>query len=135
MGRSVIYSAKSILGPAVDGIFIQSGTGTVAHGSIPVDNTAEPTESLFALYDFGTSGTLKGCRSVWGKTSRASARSPVPRRTIVDAAITYQYGKHLKSVINIDNLLDKKYIYSVRSENVQVPGSPFNLKFSLSYSL
>ena len=54
------YHAKSILGPAVNGLFIQPGTGSVAYGSIPVDNTAEQTESIYALYDFGNSGPVQG---------------------------------------------------------------------------
>src|SRR6202000_3437645 len=32
VGSFANYSAKSVLGPAVNGIFIQPGTGTVAHG-------------------------------------------------------------------------------------------------------
>ena len=58
----------------------------------------------------------------------------VPGRTIVDASINYQYNKHIKYTITIDNLLDKKYIYSVRSENVQVPGTPINIKFAIAYT-
>jgi outer membrane receptor for ferric coprogen and ferric-rhodotorulic acid len=139
------YSAKSVLGPAVDGIFIQPGTGAVAHGSIPVDNTAEQTESLYALYDFGTRGTFKGLSLGLGEnfqSKRAITDGPnqvfwgyIPNRTVVDASINYKYDKHLKYTITIDNLLDKKYIYSVRSENVIVPGTPFNIKFAVSYSL
>jgi iron complex outermembrane receptor protein len=58
----------------------------------------------------------------------------VPGRTIVDAVINYQYNKHIKYTVNIDNLLDKKYIYSVRSENVQVPGTPINVKVAIAYT-
>ncbi len=139
------YSAKSILGPAVNGIFIQPGTGSVAYGSIPVDNTAEQTESLYALYDFGSSGSLKGVSIGIGEnfqSKRAVTDGPdqvfwgyVPARTLVDASINYKYSRHIKYTVTIDNLLNKKYIYSVRSENVQVPGTPFNIKFAVSYSL
>ena len=138
------YSAKSILGPAIDGIYVQPGTGSVAHGSIPVNNTAEQTESLYALYDFGSSGIVKGLTVGLGEnfqSKRAVTDGPnqvfwgyVPSRMIVDASINYQFDKHIKYSVNIDNLLDKKYIYSVRSENVQIPGTPINVKFAVSYS-
>lgn len=142
------YSAKSILGPAVNGAtgatFIQPGTGHVAYNSIPVNNTAEQTESCYALYNF-SSGSLKGLSIGLGEnfqSKRAVTDGPnqvfwgyVPGRTIVDSSITYKYNEHIKYNVNIDNLLNKKYIYSVRSENVQVPGTPFNIKFSVTYSL
>jgi outer membrane receptor protein involved in Fe transport len=139
------YSAKSILGPAVDGKFIQPGTGSVAHGSIPVDNTAEQTESIYGLYDFGNSGVYKGLSIGLGEnfqSKRAVTDGPdqvfwgyVPGRTLVDSSINYRYNKHIRYTVTIDNLLNKKYIYSVRSENVQVPGTPFNIKFEITYSL
>jgi len=144
IGSFANYSAKSILGPAVNGKFIQPGTGSVAYGSIPVDNTAEQTESLYALYDFGNSGPYKGLSIGIGEnfqSKRAVTDGPdqvfwgyVPGRVIVDSSINYQYDKHIKYTITIDNLLDKKYIYSVRSENVQVPGTPFNIKFAVAYT-
>jgi outer membrane receptor for ferric coprogen and ferric-rhodotorulic acid len=139
------YSAKSILGPAVDGKFIQPGTGSVAVGSIPVNNTAEQTESIYALYDFGSTGVYKGLSIGLGEnfqSKRAVTDGPnqvfwgyVPGRTIVDSSINYRYNKHIRYTVTIDNLLNKKYIYSVRSENVQVPGTPFNIKFEITYSL
>ncbi len=138
------YSAKSILGPAVNGTFIQPGTGHVAYGSIPVDNTAEQTESLYALYNI-TSGTFKNLSIGVGEnyqSKRAVTDGPdqvfwgyVPDRTIVDSNITYKYNDHLRYTVTIDNLLDTKYIYAVRSENVQIPGTPINIKFAVSYSL
>jgi iron complex outermembrane receptor protein len=138
------YSAKSILGPAVNGTFIQPGTGHVAYGSIPVDNTAEQTESLYALYNV-TNGPLKNLSIGIGEnyqSKRAVTDGPdqvfwgyVPNRTIVDSNISYKYNNHLRYTVTIDNLLDNKYIYSVRSENVQIPGTPFNIKFAVTYSL
>ncbi len=35
----------------------------------------------------------------------------------------------------IDNLLDKKYIYSARSEDVLVPGTPINVKVSVTFKM
>jgi len=138
------YSAKSILGPAVNGVFVQPGTGHVAVGSIPVDNTAEQTESLYGLYNFDNVGMFKGLSVGLGEnfqSKRAVTDGPdqvfwgyVPGRTLVDSSINYQYNRHIKYTVTIDNLLDKKYIYSVRSENVQIPGTPINAKFQVSYT-
>jgi iron complex outermembrane receptor protein len=144
IGSMANYSAKSVLGPAVDGLFIQPGTGTVAHGTIPVNNTAEHTASLYALYNFDT-GILKNASFGIGgnfQSKRAVTDGPnqvfwgyIPGRTIIDMNVSYKYSEHIKYNMNIDNLFDKKYIYSSRSENVQVPGTPINIKFSLTYTL
>lgn len=148
MGSFANYSAKSILGATYDGFkgstFKQPGTGTVAYGSIPVDNTAEQTESIFALYNF-KDGNFKGLQIGVGEnyqSKRAVTDGPnqvfwgyIPGRTIVNSTINYEYSKHIKYTITIDNLLNKKYIYSSRSENVIVPGTPVNVKFSVTYSL
>ena len=109
------YSAKSILGPAVDGIFVQPGTGSVAHGSIPVDNTAQQTESLYALYNFDSRGSLKGLSIGIGEnfqSKRAVTDGPdqvfwgyVPKRTPggLDDQLRVQpahqvHGEHRQSV-------------------------------------
>jgi len=144
IGSFANYAAKSILGPAVDGKFIQPGTGSVAHGSIPVDNTAEHTASLYSVYNFDE-GSLKNVSLGVGanfQSKRAVTDGPnqvfwgyVPGRTIVDSNISYKYNSHIKYTVTINNLLNKKYIYSVRSENVQIPGTPFNIKFAVSYTL
>lgn len=144
IGSAANYSAKSILGPAVNGTFAQPGLGgRVAFGSIPVNNTAEQTASLYALYNFDQ-GDLKGWQFGLGpnfQSKRAVTDGPnqvfwgyVPARTIVNATVNYEYNPHLKYTLTIDNLLDKKYIYAVRSENVQIPGTPINLKISVAYT-
>ncbi len=144
IGSMANYAAKSVLGPAVIGTFIQPGTGTVAVGSIPVDNTAEHTASLYTLYNFD-SGALKNLSLGVGgnfQGKRAVTDGPnqvfwyyLPGRTIIDMNASYKYSEHIKYNLNIDNLLNKKYIYSSRSENVIVPGTPINVKFSITYTL
>lgn len=147
IGTFANYSAKSLLGATYDGaqggLFVQPGTGHVAYGSIPVDNTAEQTESLYGLYKF-TSGSLKGLQIGLGEnyqSKRAITDGPdqvfwgyVPSRIVVDSSISYQYSKEIRIDVTIDNLLDKKYIYSVRSEDVIVTGEPINMKFAVTYS-
>jgi iron complex outermembrane receptor protein len=138
------YKAKSVLGPAVDGKYVQPGTGTVAHGSIPVNNTAERTASLYGMYTFD-SGRLQNVSVGIGAnylSKRAVTDGPnqvfwgyIPKRTVVNAIVSYKYNQHLSYTLNVDNVFNKKYIYSVRSENVQVPGTPINIKLTVSYTL
>jgi len=148
IGSFANYSAKSILGATFDGfkgsIFLQPGTDHVAYGSIPVDNTAEQTASIYGLYKF-TSGPLHGF--TWGLGANYQSKRAItdgtnqvfwgyiPSRTVVDTTITYTFNKHLSYNLMIDNLLDKKYIYSARSEDVLVPGTPINVKVSVTYKL
>jgi iron complex outermembrane recepter protein len=148
MGSFANYSAKSLLGPAYNGYvgskFVQPGTNSIAYGSIPVDNTAQQTESIYALYNI-RSGDFKGLQIGLGENyqaKRAITDGPnqvfwgyVPSRVVLNSTINYEYNSHIKYTMTIDNLLNKKYIYSVRSENVIVPGTPINVKFSVSYSL
>jgi iron complex outermembrane receptor protein len=137
------YAAKSVLGPAVNGVYVQPGTGNVAVGSIPVDNTAEQTVSVYSLYNFD-SGALNHLSVGFGgnfQSKRAVTDGPnqvffgyIPKRTIFDANASYTYNEHIKYNVNIENLFDKSYIYSSRSENVQIPGTPFNIKVSMTYT-
>jgi len=53
----------------------------------------------------------------------------------VDTNIRYEYNKHITYALSINNLLNEKYIYSSRSEDVLVPGAPLNAKFSITYKL
>jgi outer membrane receptor protein involved in Fe transport len=148
MGSFANYSAKSLLWPAYNGYvvgkFVQPGTNSIDYGSIPVDNTAQQTESIYALYNI-RSGDFKGLQIGLGENyqaKRAITDGPnqvfwgyVPSRVVLNSTINYEYNSHIKYTMTIDNLLNKKYIYSVRSENVIVPGTPINVKFSVSYSL
>jgi iron complex outermembrane receptor protein len=142
MGSFSLYDAKSILGPAAK-TFIQPYTGTIIADSLPVNNTSEKSASLFGLYRF-TEGAVKGLSVGLGAnhlTKRAITDNAnqvwfgwVPGRTLVNANITYRYSPKINYGLNIDNLLNTKYIYSVRSVNVIVPGQAFNVKFSVDYT-
>ncbi|HEY4249092.1 MAG TPA: TonB-dependent receptor plug domain-containing protein [Lacunisphaera sp.] len=136
------YSAKSILGATYDGyqgaIFLQPATGRVALASVPVDNTAEHTYSLFGLYQFnrklsiGLGGNYLSKRAITDGTNQVFW-GYIPSRLLVDANIKYEYNRHISYTLSIANLLDTKYIYSSRSEDVIVMGSPINLRMSASY--
>jgi len=136
------YKAKSVLGPAVDGRYVQPGTGSVAYGSIPVNNTAEHTASIFGQYSFH--GQLNGVSVGLGAnylSHRAVTDGPnqvfwgyIPARTLVNAIIGWKQNRHITYTLNVDNVLDQKYIYSVRSENIWVPGTPINVKLTMDYT-
>jgi iron complex outermembrane recepter protein len=142
MGSFSLYNAESILGPAA-ATFTQPYTGTIITESIPVNNTSEKSASLFGLYRF-TEGGLKGFNVGLGanyQSKRAITDNAnqvwfgwVPGRTLVNANLSYRYNQRINYGLNIDNLLDTKYIYSVRSVNVIVPGQAFNVKFSVDYT-
>jgi iron complex outermembrane receptor protein len=142
MGSFSWFKAKSILGPAAAG-FIQPYTQSIITGSIPVNNISERSSSIFGLYRF-TDGMVKGLNVGLGAnhlSKRAISDNAnqvwfgyAPGRTIVNANASYRWNKHINYSLNIDNLLNTKYIYSVRSVNVIVPGQSLNLKFSVDYS-
>ena len=136
------FDAKSILGPAA-ATFIQPYTKTIISGSIPVNNISEKSWSLIALYSF-TEGPLKklnfslGANTLGKRAITDNANQVwfgyVPGRTIVNLNATYRYDSHWNFGLNVDNLLNKRYIYSVRSVNVIVPGPDINVKFSVDYT-
>ncbi len=142
IGSFANYSAKSILGSTFDGnkggLFLQPGTGKVALGSVPVDNTAQHTYSAYGVYNVnrklsvGLGGNYLSKRAITDGTNQVFW-GYIPGRLIVDSNIKYQYNEHLAYTVSISNLLNKKYIYSSRSEDVLVPGSPINIRVSMAY--
>lgn len=143
MGSFANYKAKSVLGSTYDGFrgsrFIQPGTKSIAYGSIPVNNVAQQTASFYAVYKHDSQWTFGLGPNYQSKRAVTDGPNQVfwgylPSRTVVNASVNYQYDKRLKYSLNIDNLLNKKYIYSSRSQNVQVPGTPINLKLGAYYT-
>jgi iron complex outermembrane receptor protein len=142
MASFSLFDAKSVLGPAA-ATFVQPYTNTIITGSIPVDNISETSWSLLALYRF-TEGPLNklnvslGANSLGKRAITDNANQVffgyVSGRTIVNLNASYRYDKHWSFGLNIDNLLNTKYIYSVRSVNVIVPGPETNAKFSVDYT-
>jgi iron complex outermembrane receptor protein len=142
MGSFSLFDAKSVLGPAA-ATFVQPYTNTIITGSIPVDNISEKSWSLIGLYRF-TEGPLNKLNLSLGVNTLAKRAITdnanqvwfgyVPGRTLLNLNATYRYDEHWNFGLNIDNLLNKKYIYSVRSVNVIVPGTDINAKFSVEYT-
>jgi iron complex outermembrane recepter protein len=142
MGSFSIFKAKSVLGPAA-ATFVQPYTRSIITGSIPVNNISENSWSLMGLYRFNE-GPLKKLNLSLG-VSRLDKRAItdnanqvwfgyVPGRTLVNLTAGYRLNSHINFGLNVDNLLNEKYIYSVRSVNVIVPGTETNVKFSVDYT-
>ena len=142
IGSFALYKARSVLGPQAK-TFIQPYTKSIITNNIPVNNIAQNTFSLFGLYRF-TEGTFKGLNVGLGANSlsrRAVTDGAnqvwfgyVPGRVLVNSNITYRLNKRVSYGLNLDNLLNQKYIYSVRSQNVIVAGQSFNAKLSVDYT-
>jgi iron complex outermembrane receptor protein len=139
MGSFADYKAKSPSQPS-NAVFIQPGNGLIM-SSLPVDNVAQQTFSLFGRYVF-TAGALKGFDvSIGGEYQSKRAITDnanqtffgyIPSRTLINAYLNYQVGK-IRYSVNIDNLFNTNYIYSVRSVNLVLPGTPINIKAAVSY--
>ena len=142
LGTFALYHAKSVLGPAAATI-IQPYYGVIRTGSIPVQNTAEQTASLFAAYKFGN-GKLKDLRVGLGanyQSKRAVTDGAnqvmfgyLPSRTLVQLNLDYTLNRHWRYSFNADNLFNVHYLYGVRSANVIIPGAPTNIKLSATYT-
>ena len=142
MASFSLFDAKSILGPAA-ATFIQPYTNSIITTSVPVDNISEKSWSLIALYRF-TEGPLNKLNVSLGANTLAKRAITdnanqvwfgyVPGRTLVNLNASYRYNKNWAFGLNVDNLLNKKYIYSVRSVNVIVPGPEINVKASIDYT-
>lgn len=116
----------------------------IAGGGIPVlpaGNVSENTFGLWTRYKF-TTDTLKGLTVAVGinqqskKAITDSANTTfygwVPGRTLVDVSLSYQHGKFRYS-LNVDNALDKEYIYAARNQALIIPGTGRNFKGSVTW--
>jgi iron complex outermembrane receptor protein len=136
------FDAKSILGPAAAS-FVQPYTKTIITTWIPVNNISEKSWSLIGLYRF-TEGPLNklnlslGANSLGKRAISDNANQVwfgyVKGRTLVNLNASYRYNKNWSFGVNVDNLFNTKYIYSVRSVNVIVPGPEINVKASVDYT-
>jgi iron complex outermembrane receptor protein len=107
---------------------------------LPVNNVSQHNFAVWTRYRF-TDSTLKGL-SVGVGVSYLAKRAVtdnanlvfygyVPGRTLVDASINYEVGR-LKYQVNVDNVFNRDYIYASRSNQVIIPGSPTNLRASVT---
>jgi len=107
-----------------------------------VNNVAERTLAVWGRYKF-TDAQLKGLsisvganylgkRAINDNSGSQVFYGYLPARTLVDAAVNYE-TKSITYQLNVDNVFNKKHIFASRSALVQVPGSPLNVRFSVTY--
>ncbi|HEU5078969.1 MAG TPA: TonB-dependent receptor [Opitutaceae bacterium] len=106
-----------------------------APAELPAGNVSENTCGLWLRYKF--TGALKGFSAGGGvsyqnkKAITDSANTTfygwVPGRTLVDLNFAYDAGR-VKYTLNVDNLLDRSYIYAARNQALIIPGTGINLK-------
>ena len=122
-------------------LIVQPYDGKV-HTDIPVNNVSQKNLSVWTRYKF-TQGAAKGLsfgigvnslgkRAIDDNSGSQVLYGYLPARVLADASITYQ-TKNLTYQVNIDNLLNQKYIYAARSSLVIVPGTPMNIRGSITY--
>ena len=111
------------------------------HRALPVNNVSEHNLAVWMRYKF--SGPLLKGWSVGGGASFLDRRAItdnsnsilygyVPRRTLADAVIAFE-TRNARYQLNIDNVFNADYIYSSRSNQVIVPGSPLNFRAVVTY--
>ena len=122
-------------------LIVQPYDGQV-HNDLPVNNVAEQSISMWTRYT-ATQQMLKGLtiglgvnylgkRAIDDNSGSDVCFGFLPARTLVDASLSYA-TKHFTYQLNIDNLLNKKYIFAARSSSVIVPGTPINARLSVTY--
>jgi iron complex outermembrane recepter protein len=122
-------------------LIVQPYDGRV-HKDLPVNNVAQHTASMWGRYLF-TEEKLKGLslglgvnymskRAIDDNSGSDVCFGFLPARTLVDASLTYE-TKRLTYQVNVDNLLNTKYVFAARSSSVLVPGTPLNARFSITY--
>jgi len=120
---------------------VQPGDGKV-HSTIPVNNIAEHTLGLWTRYKFreaelkglsvSVGASYLGKRAIDDNSGSQVFFGYLPPRTLVDLSIGYETKSFIYQ-LNVDNLLNKKYIYASRSNLVQVPGTPTDVRLSVTY--
>ncbi len=115
----------------------------IAGGGIPVlpaGNVSEKTFGLWTRYKFND--RLKGLSLAVGvnyeskKAITDSANTTffgwVPGRTLADLSLSYQHG-NMRYGLNVDNALNKSYIYAARNQALIIPGTGRNFKGSVTW--
>jgi iron complex outermembrane recepter protein len=142
IGSFAFFHAHSVLAHPWD-LIVQPGDGLVhSWGWMPVNNVSQNNASLFTRYKF-TDATFKGLslgvginsidkRAIDDNSGANVFYGYIPGRTLVDLVFGYE-TKRMNYQLNVDNALNKKYIYASRSQLVLIPGVPTNLRVSVTY--
>ncbi|HKB90968.1 MAG TPA: TonB-dependent receptor [Opitutaceae bacterium] len=123
---------------------------------VPFRGNAERSGATWVNYVFDKGSSLKGLTAGIGvdylsrrpgdsASGFTSASTPshvipiqssfyLPARALVNMSVSYRFGKNWKTQLNIDNLLDKKYLAASTARNTVFPGTPFNPKLTVTYN-
>jgi len=141
-GSFAFFDPKSIL-VAPWNLIVQPGDNRVhSEGWMRPNNVSKNNFSVFGRYKF-TEGVLKNVsaglgvnwidqRAVTDNSGSKVLFGYLPARTVVDAVVSYN-TKRFSYQVNIDNLLNKKYVYASRSVLVMIPAPPTNVRASVTY--
>ena len=88
-------------------------------------------------------GTPPSRSTSWPRLRSLTPKSPTLRRQLLVAHrlssrpatclnFAYDAGR-LKYTLNVDNLLDKEYIYAARNQALIIPGTGFNVKAGVTW--
>jgi len=111
------------------------------HSDLPVNNVSQHNFSAWIRYQFHDSfwqGLSLGVGiSYLAKRAITDNNNQVlygflPPRTLVDAVIGYDTKRFLYQ-LNIDNALDTDYTFAARSNQILVPGTPLNVRGSVTW--
>jgi len=111
------------------------------HSDLPVNNVSQHNLSGWIRYKFDDS-VLRGLSIGVGVsylTKRAITDNNnqvlygfLPSRTLIDAVIGYDTKRFLYQ-LNLDNVVDSDYTFAARSNQVLVPGTPINIRGSVTW--
>ncbi|HKB91051.1 MAG TPA: TonB-dependent receptor, partial [Opitutaceae bacterium] len=119
--------------------------------NIPLRGAAEKSAAGWLHYDFSALPSLKGFSAGigadWlskrsgdqgnGLTPANVPKQPsfyLPARTVVSMNLAYRFNKHWNAQVNMDNLLNQKYLQASLSRFDVWPGPPFNARLRVEYS-
>lgn len=139
VGSFAVFKAHVQLGAPYD--LAPEPYDNLIHTTIPVGDISQDNFAIWTRYNFGAIG-LHGWTAGVGEqciAKRAVTDSSnqifygyIPGYALTNAFVAWE-NKHIKIQFNVDNLFNKFYYYSARSNQVIVPGIPINPRVAVTY--
>jgi iron complex outermembrane receptor protein len=124
--------------------------------NVPFRGTAEESWGFLADYRFAKASLLHGVYltvgvdylakrpgdAASGVTAASTSTNIIPNqptfylpaRTLVNFSVGYRLDRHWKAQLNVDNLLNTKYLASSINRFVVIPGAPTDVRGTFTYS-
>jgi len=111
------------------------------HIDLPVNNVSEHNLSAWVRYKFDDSflrglwvglGVSYLARRAITDNNNQVLYGYLPARTLLDAVFGYE-TKHMIYQLNLDNALNQDYTFATRSNQILVPGTPINVRGSVTW--